>query len=305
MAIVLLINLPCSFAAFVVLFFSMDSVQPQAVGTDQGSTMDWIGTVAIIGVTVMILLSLDFGGVVSPWDSPKVLSLLIGGFVLLTFFVFWETRGASNPLVPSHLMDRTSKVSPFMVCLTHGFVNVSSWCFLPLSFQAVQGASPTLSGVLIMPIVVVQAMTGHVAGAITYHFSWIRSLIWAAIALTTLGFGLFISIGTSNSLVLMVIIEIVAALGIGITFQAPLIAHQLVVDSADMAVAKALFGFIRSLSTSISVVIGGIVFQNSMSTQSKHLSDILGPQLAQNFSATTAATNVLIIRTLLCTNGRR
>jgi hypothetical protein len=70
----------------------------------------------------MILLSLDFGGVVSPWDSPKVLSLLIGGFVLLVLFVFWEARGASNPLVPSRLLNRTSKVSPLIVCFMHGFV---------------------------------------------------------------------------------------------------------------------------------------------------------------------------------------
>ena len=115
------VNLPCSFAAFIVLFFSMPA-QPQTVGADRRKTMDWIGAVAIIGVTIMILLSLDFGGVVSPWDSPKVLSLLIGGFVLLAFFVFWEARGASNPLMPSHLLDRTSKVSALLVCFTHGFV---------------------------------------------------------------------------------------------------------------------------------------------------------------------------------------
>lgn len=116
------INLPCSFAAFVSLYFSMGSVRPQAMRADQRTRMDWIGTAAIIGVTVMILLSLDFGGVISPWDSPKVLSLFTGGFMLLTFFVFWEARGASNPLLPSRLLDCRSKVSLLTVCFTHGFV---------------------------------------------------------------------------------------------------------------------------------------------------------------------------------------
>ncbi|OQU99806.1 hypothetical protein CLAIMM_05387 [Cladophialophora immunda] len=292
------VNLPCSFVAFVVLFLLMSPVQPQTVRADRKRNMDWIGTVAIIGVTIMILLSLDFGGVVSPWNSPKVLTLLIGGFVVLSFFVFWEARGASNPLIPSHLVDRTSKISPLMVCFTHGFVNVSSWYFLPLYFQAVRGASPTRSGVLIMPIVVVQALIGLAAGAITYRFGWIRPLIWAGMALTTLGFGLFIGIGTSTSLVRTVTIEIVAALGVGAAFQAPLIAYQSVVGPADMAVATALFGFVRSLSTSISVVVGGIVFQNTMSTQTKRLSSVLGGPLARNFSASTAATNALLVRTL-------
>ena len=84
--------------------------------------MDWIGSIAITGLTVMILLSLDFGGDVSPWDSPKVLGLLLGGCGLLLFFVLWEARGASNPLMPSRLLDHRSKVSPLVVCFMHGFV---------------------------------------------------------------------------------------------------------------------------------------------------------------------------------------
>jgi hypothetical protein len=149
-----------------------------------------------------------------------------------------------------------------------------------------------------MPIVVVQAVTGLAAGAITFRFGYIRLLILAGMALTTLGFGLFISIGTSTTLVNTTVIEVVAALGIGTTFQAPLIAYQSVIGSADMAVATALFGFVRSLSTSISVVIGGVVFQNRMSSHNKYLSSVLGAQLAQNFSASAAATNVLAVRTL-------
>ncbi|KAJ9613474.1 hypothetical protein H2200_003416 [Cladophialophora chaetospira] len=292
------INLPCCFAAFIVLFFTMSPSEPRSVSAGQSSGMDWIGTFSIVGVTIMILLSLDFGGVVSPWDSPKVLSLLFGGFGLLAFFIFWEIKGASSPLIPVHLLNRTSKVSPLLVCFTHGFVNVSSWYFLPVFFQAVRGASPTRSGVLIMPIVVVQAVTGVAAGAITYQFGWVRPLAWVGMALMTLGFGLFAIIGTSTTLALTVFIEIVAALGVGATFQAPLIAYQSAVGSADIAMATALFGFVRSLSTSISVVIGGVVFQNGMSSQSKHLTNALGAQLAQNFSGSTAATNVLTVHAL-------
>ena len=116
------INLPCSFAAFVILFFSMKPLRSSPVAPDQRRTMDWIGSVIITGVTVMILLSLDFGGDVSPWDSAKVLSLLLGGCVLSLFFIVWEVRGASSPLMPSRLLNHTSKISPLVVCFMHGFV---------------------------------------------------------------------------------------------------------------------------------------------------------------------------------------
>ena len=116
------INLPLSIAAGVVLFFSMSSVAPRATAMNQMRRMDWIGTVSIVGVTIMILVSLDFGGAISPWDSPKVLALLVGGLILLGFFVLWEAKGASDPLISSHLLDRPFKLSPLLVCFAHGFV---------------------------------------------------------------------------------------------------------------------------------------------------------------------------------------
>jgi hypothetical protein len=178
-------------------------------------------------------------------------------------------------------------------------VNVSSWYYLPLYFQAVLGASPVRSGVLLMPIVVVQALVGVGVGGIIYRYSWIRPIIWTGMALTTLGFGLFITLGPTTSLPSLVAIEVVAAMGIGAVFQAPLIAYQTAVNTNDMAIATALFGFVRSLSTSISVVIGGVVFQNTIQDYSDKLSAVLGNvSLAEDFSATNATSSVLIVHTL-------
>ena len=160
------------------------------------------------------------------------------------------------------------------------------------------GVSPVRSGVLLMPIVVVQAVVGLAAGAVIHRFGCIRPIIWAGMATTTLGFGLFIILDSSTSLVTICAIEVIAALGVGTIFQAPLIAYQAIVQPTDMAMATALFGFIRSLSTSISVVVGGVVFQNSVNQQSAHLVAILGEELAQNFSAPNAASNVLSVRLL-------
>jgi hypothetical protein len=178
-------------------------------------------------------------------------------------------------------------------------VNVSSWYYLPLYFQAVRGASPVWSGVLLMPIVVVQALVGVGVGGIIYRYGWIRPIIWAGMALTTLGFGLFITLGPTTSLPELVTIEVVAAMGIGAVFQAPLIAYQAAVDTADMAIATALFGFVRSLSTSISVVIGGVVFQNTIRDHGDKLTAVLGnASLAGDFSAANATSSVLVVHTL-------
>jgi hypothetical protein len=150
-----------------------------------------------------------------------------------------------------------------------------------------------------MPIVVVQALVGVGVGGIIYRYGWIRPIVWAGMALTTVGFGLFITLGPTTSLPRLVAIEVIAAMGIGAVFQAPLIAYQAAVDTADMAIATALFGFVRSLSTSISVVIGGVVFQNTIQDYSDKLSAVLGnASLAGDFSAANATSSVLVVHTL-------
>jgi hypothetical protein len=84
--------------------------------------MDWVGTATIVSMTILTLLSLNLGGIVFPWHSPKVLGILVSGVALLGIFVFWEAKGAADPLIPARILDSMSKASPLLVCFTHGIV---------------------------------------------------------------------------------------------------------------------------------------------------------------------------------------
>jgi MFS family permease len=120
------INLPCCFVAFVVLSAFLSTTNTQVSTVRQGRKMDWFGSAAIVSMTVLTLLSLDLGGVVFPWNSPKVLSILVSGLVMLGVFVLWEAKGASDPLIPARILNSFSKASPLIVCFTHGVVSCCS-----------------------------------------------------------------------------------------------------------------------------------------------------------------------------------
>lgn len=96
----------------------------------------------------------------------------------------------------------------------------------------------------------------------------------------------------------VVVFELIAGLGIGMVFQPPLIALQALVSNDDVAVATSLFGFIRSLSTSVSIVIGGLVFQNRMQAHHGFLKGVLSSAQADLFSGKNAAANVDLIDSL-------
>lgn len=74
-----------------------------------------------------------------------------------------------------------------------------------------------------------------------------RPPIWFGTFMMTLGFGLYINFPASPSWPRIIIYQIIAGLGVGPNFQAPLIALQSKVRPRDVASATATFGFTRNL----------------------------------------------------------
>ncbi|KAH0008378.1 DNA repair protein RAD50, partial [Aureobasidium melanogenum] len=74
-------------------------------------------------------------------------------------------------------------------------------------------------------------------------------------------------LSANSSWAKLIIFQIIAGIGIGPNFQAPLIALQTGVQPRDIATATATFGFVRQIFTSISVVIGQTVYQNQMNSK--------------------------------------
>jgi hypothetical protein len=98
----------------------------------------------------------------------------------------------------------------------------------------------------------------------------------------TLGVGLLISLEVTANWGKIMGFQIVAGIGIGLNFEGPLLALQAIVGAENTATATATIGFVRTLSSAISVVIGTVVFQNQMAA--KDLVSTLGEQLASSIT---------------------
>ena len=122
--------------------------------------------------------------------------------------------------------------------------------------------------------------------------------MYAAQVLLTLGVGLFISLEFEQNLTKLFIFEILTGVGVGLNIEAPIIAAQASTTVRDTAAVVATMGFLRSIATAVSVVIGGVIFQNKMRTENPALVDQLGHQLASQFDGANASANVENIGTL-------
>ena len=246
----------------------------------------------------MLLLGLEFGGVTYPWNSAEVICLIVFGVVVAGLFILNEWKFARYPVMPLRLFKLRSNVASLAVCFCHGYVFISGTYYLPLYFQAVLGATPLLSGVYLLPYAIILSFVSAATGIFMRKTGKYLPPIWFGLTVMTLGFGLFIDLPLTSDWAKIILFEIVAGMGVGPNFQAPLLALQSTVEPHDIATATATFGFVRNLSTSISVVIGSVVFQNQMEKRSSYLAAALGPSIASELSGGSAGASLGIVSEL-------
>lgn len=287
------VNLPVCGTTFILLILFLNVHNPRTSIRSGLKAIDWYGTLSILAVTIMLLLGLDFGGVTFPWSSPKVICLIVFGALMIGVFVFSELRLATYPLIPTSIFKNKSTAAALGVGFCQGMVFLGGEYYLPLYFQSVKQARPLRSGLLLLPLTLLEAIMGIICGIVTHQTGRYRELIWAGTLLMTIGTGLYINFSTDTSIGEIVGFEIVAGIGTGLLFQPPLIAVQAMASQADTATATSTLGFVRNMGTSLSVVLGGIVFQNGMEARVSSLRAAgLSPSSVELFSDGNAAASV-------------
>ncbi|PGH23854.1 hypothetical protein AJ80_02102 [Polytolypa hystricis UAMH7299] len=292
------LNLPVGSVSFLILLFLLKIETPKTPLFAGLRTIDWVGTLTIIGGTLMFLFGLEFGGVTFPWNSPTVICLIVFGVVVLALFGVYERRFAKYPIMPMSVFETWSNICILITNWAHGSVFIAGSYFLPLYFQTVLGAGPILSGVYVMPQVVSLSVLSLFGGVIIRKTGRYIEIIRAGTIIMTLGYGLYIDLQAYASWPRIIIYQIITGIGIGPNFQAPLIALQSSIRPSEVAAAISTFGFIRQLSTSTSVVLGTVVYQNVMRQSTQKLVDAVGPELAPRFGEAFAGADTQLMDSL-------
>ena len=259
--------------------------------------IDWVGSGLILGGALMVLLGLDFGNVTYPWSSPKVIALIIAGAVTIGLFVCNEWRFTRNPLMPLRLFKTASTSASFAVQSLNYFVFNGITYYLPLYSQSVLGVSALTAGVYMVPIILSTCLASVVAALLIQKTGKYRLLMYIAQALLVLGVGLLISFDLGNSIVQLFAYEVIIGLGTGLNDEAPTIAALAGNSERDAAATISFMSFLQSLATTVSIVVGGVIFQNQMQAAQGELRDSLG-QAAASFSGDQATSNLELIDTL-------
>jgi Fungal trichothecene efflux pump (TRI12) len=163
------VNLPVGgLVAILLVFLNIPEQIPKPKGLKSVSTvlsnLDLIGFVLFAPAAIMFLLALQYGGSTYPWNSATIIGLFCGAGVTFIIFMFWERRVGDRAMIPYSIFTiRTVWAS----CVTYGFLASMLICgsyYLPIYFQAIQNASPMISGVDILPSIISQVISAILSG---------------------------------------------------------------------------------------------------------------------------------------------
>lgn len=168
--------------------------------------------------------------------------------------------------------------------------------YLPLYFQSAKQASPMRSGLLVLPLVVAEGLVSGASGWLIHRTGRYLEQIWAGTLLLTIGTGLFIRFDSESTLAEIIIFQIIGGAGSALLFEPPLIALQSLIKQEDTASGTAMLGFVRTMAMSVSIVVGGVVFQNSMKGKKYLLqhAGLMESQVDQLTGASAAASTEII-----------
>ncbi|MGW1004181.1 MDR family MFS transporter [Streptomyces sp. NPDC002520] len=223
--------------------------------------IDFLGVALLtVGITSIVLVT-TWGGTEYAWTSARIMELTAIGVVSLIGFVWWQTK-AAEPVVPLHMFRSRNFTLMSVIGFITGFVMFGATLYLPLYQQAVQGASATNSGLLLLPMLGAMLVTSMVAGRVTTNSGRYKIFPIVGGALMIVGLYLLSLMDTGTTRLTSGIYMAVLGLGMGCLMQITMLVAQNSVEMKDMGVASSSTTLLRTLGSSFGVAIMGALFNN-------------------------------------------
>ncbi|RDL32633.1 uncharacterized protein BP5553_09089 [Venustampulla echinocandica] len=263
------LNLPVGLitAVIVLLFFR---VANQAEKPDpffqRLLKLDLFGNLLLISSVAMLLLALQWGGLEYPWNSAKIVGLLVGSAVGICIFLWWMIYRGSSALIPPNIVaQRTAAACLTFSFLISGAVLVHSY-YVPYWFQAIKNVSAEKSGVNMIPYVLSNFVFSMVAGIAVQKSGYVLPAAIVSPIVASIGSGLMTTFSEDTTTVKWAGYAILAGAGIGIGMQQGVVAVQAVLPKESIPIGTSMILFTQSLSGAIFVSVGNSILRNELSS---------------------------------------
>jgi EmrB/QacA subfamily drug resistance transporter len=243
------INVPIAIVALIVIARVLRIDNPR-----RQRRIDWWGSLMLI-VGLVPLLVVAEQGQQWGWTSAASFTCYVLCVAGLALFLWIQSRMGDDALLPLRLFrSPTFSVASAQVTII-GMAMFGGMSVIPLYLQIVKGASPTKSGLLLLPLVAGLMLASLGSGQVIARTGRYKVLPVTGSVLMVIGMGLLVTIGSGTALWTTDIYMAIFGIGLGLNMQSLVLAMQNAVPAKDMGVASAASSFFRSVGGTLGTAI--------------------------------------------------
>ncbi|MFJ8476520.1 MFS transporter [Kitasatospora sp. NPDC094011] len=227
-----------------------------------GASLDYLGAAVLAAAVVLLALVTTWGGTQYAWGSPVIIGMLVAAALAVALLLVIERR-VPEPILPLWIFKRANFSGAVLLAFFVGVVMIVCLTFLPVYQQAVQGASASNAGLLMLPLLLsmvgINTFTGAVisrGGQFTFYSVLGAGLLAAGVLLLAT-----MDVGTSRIATgaYMVLIGV----GLGLLMQITIGVAMESVELKDLGAASSTVTLSRSIGGSLGLSVAGILFSRS------------------------------------------
>ncbi|KAF7184358.1 hypothetical protein CNMCM7691_005110 [Aspergillus felis] len=248
--------------------------------------LDLLGFALFAIACTMFLTAINWGGATYPWSSAKVIGLLCGSGGILALFITWAIHQGDEALIPPHILQERNLFFGCWISGLQGGATIMVGYYLPLWFQAVKGASPTDSGLMMLPTMISQILGSITSGAVVRKLHYVPP--WAIIGsvMTAVGTGLITTFTADMSKGKWIGYQIIAGFGRGAALNMPIVASQEYLSRDSIAIASSAIALCQYLTGSVAISVAQAIFQNRLTPALEKYAPNVDPAIILDAGAT-------------------
>ncbi|MFI0977898.1 MFS transporter [Streptomyces sp. NPDC021093] len=220
--------------------------------------IDWFGAFFLAASASLLMIWVTLAGKNYDWISWQTYLMVGGSIVLGAIFILVESKVA-EPLIPLRFFRNRTIALTAAASLFVGVAMFGSTVFMSQYFQLARDKSPTMSGVMTIPMIAGLFISSTVSGAvITKTGRWKGFLVGGGVGLVA-GLGLLSTMAYDTDYWQVAVYMAVLGLGLGMMMQNLVLASQNQVKPQDLGAASSLITFTRTLGGTLGVSALGAV----------------------------------------------
>ncbi|WP_228003107.1 MDR family MFS transporter [Nocardia australiensis] len=252
------INVPIGIAALFIAYryLSIPSHRPK-------TRPDYLGVVLMSAATTLLILITDWGGKQYDWGSAVMVTMIAAFVVVVATFVFVESR-AEEPMLPLWLFRSRTFVLTSAIGFLVGLVMFASLAFMPTYLQMATGASASVSGLLLIPMMVGMMITLIASMAMVTKTGRYKLYPPLGAALMILDMLWLTRIDAHTSMWVVSAMLFVMGAGLGLIMQIIVLVVQNAVAPNQIGTATSANNYFREMGGALGVAIFGSIFTNRL-----------------------------------------